>query len=62
MALVKAAAAVPDDWHEGYQCASCGETAHPEDLCSCCSRCIDCVAEIGHRTRLRVVGDELEES
>jgi hypothetical protein len=44
----------------GYQCITCGERAFPEDLCSCCSRCIDCVNELGHRKR-RVVADEVEE-
>lgn len=42
-----------------YHCITCGTTAFPEDLCSCCSRCIDCVAELGHR-RTRYVGDEVE--
>lgn len=40
-------------WHEGYQCLSCGDYSHPEDLCSCCSRCIDCIAEIGHRVKVK---------
>ena len=42
------------------RCTVCGLGSHLGDLCDCCHRCIDCVAEIGHR-RLRIVADELEE-
>lgn len=41
------------------RCTLCGDSSSLGDLCSCCHRCIDCIAEIGHR-RLRVVADELE--
>jgi len=42
------------------RCTLCGESTGFYDLCTCCHRCIDCVAECGHR-RLRIIGDELED-
>ena len=49
-----------DDFERHYRCSTCGDAAHPEDLCLCCSRCIDCISEMGHRHK-RVVADEIEE-
>ena len=49
-----------DEFDRFYRCSTCGDSSHPEDLCSCCSRCLDCLAEMGHR-RKRIVGDEIEE-
>ncbi len=45
------------EYRNQYQCITCQDASHPEDLCSCCSRCIDCVSELGHR-RLRTTPDE----
>jgi hypothetical protein len=53
---------IQDVWNDEavVRCTLCGDSTGLYDLCSCCHRCIDCVAEIGH-ARTRTVADELEE-